>query len=225
MATVDFLGIPRLVLEGRLPRYQSVNSVYLGETIREWCRLAFNSYRARSILGKKPRMKGGKPVIGEPDADGRRWHQLKARTYRIKTGAESPPEGDIDYNYLDKINTRAAAYVLGMIEQIDFAQDGINIRTGRTLAGFHPPVRGPEKTILAGPDQIIDVQPISFTFRLAHEEEYANEVLEGTKYKRALYDEGVDRLWFERAVAVGLRYARIEYDRLLNTIGPPKFLR
>jgi hypothetical protein len=214
-------GIPPLVLKGRIPKYKSVNTVYLTSYIQNWFREAWRSYLMRSDLGDEPNMKkGGTPVIGQPDDDGYTWKQLQPRTYKIKAKLQA---NDSYKEYISGIQTRAAQAVLGVITNMSYAEgDGTNIRTGRTLASFAPPAKSGNK-LLKGPDQkiIINDNQVEVDSTV----DYADEVLYGHNYGRALYDEDVDSNWAQRAIIKALKDARIEYDRLVKRMGEPEYVK
>ena len=209
-------GIPKVVLAGRIPKYRSVNTVFLSETIREWYRLAYRSYIMRSDLGRPPNMSGdgNPPVIGRPDDDKKTWKQLKPSTYRTKkslqkTGAYT--------KHLEKINTVAANYVLGLIQTMNYRSgDGTNIRTGRLLAAFFPP-RMSGGRLVAGPDQSITISGlhVNIEFKIP----YAKRITLGYGLPRPIFVDGNDEDWMQKATLVGIREARKEYDRLVARHG------
>lgn len=214
-------GIPPLVLEGRIPSFKSVNTVFLNETIKHWYRLAWRSYLARSEMPDEPNMNPkGEPKYGGQDEDGLRWKQLRPRTIKIKAGLQRE---DKYTEYISKIRTPAARVVQNLLEQMDYgAGEGINIRTGRTLAAFAVP-RVVGNKLVAGPDQVIKINDNQVTMEVRHG--YAEEVTEGRQYGRALFEDDVDMTWFKKAMEEGLKAARVEYDRLVQRQGPPAYLK
>lgn len=211
-------GIPRLVLAGRIPRWKSVNEVFLTTVIQGWYRRAWRSYLMRSELGGEPNMDPkGEPVIGEEDDYERSWHQLKPDTYRIKASLQA----DGTYTeYLSRVKSAGAKAALKRIEQMNYEKgQGTNIRTGRLLAAFAPPYKSGKK-LIAGPDQSIKIDGNNSISMDVKNIDYADEILYGTKFKRALYDNGVENEWLQEAIQDGLKAAKVEYDRLASRFGP-----
>lgn len=210
-------GIPSAVLAGRIPRFKTVNTVFLASIVRKWYQLAYNSYVLRSDLGKPPNMKNGgdPPVRGLPDREKNTWKQLKPSTYRVKKSLQKTGKYT---EYLQRINTPAAEHVLEAIQTMNYRKgEGTNIRTGRLLASFFPP-RVVGGKLLAGPDQLIKINGlnIDIDFKIS----YAKRITEGLGLDRPVFVNGNDLEWLQKAIQIGLIEARKEYDRLSARYGP-----
>jgi hypothetical protein len=211
------LGIPKIVLEGRLPKYKSVHTIFTSYALFYFCKTAFESYLARSELGQKPDMSGRTKKQGRQDKDGLSWHQLKPRTYRIKL-----KPGALG-GHLEKVNTKASEEVQKFMEDVDFGRDGINIRTGRMLAAFYPP-RFVGGKLTGGPDQEVAVNGLSVTLNFPGIY-YADEILYGRQWHRALFANDIDERWMKEACERAIPYAKAEYDRLVRRYGEPNFMK
>lgn len=211
-------NIPKLILEGRIQGWESVNTIFLSTFIREWYKEAYRSYTMRSELLDTPARDKDPPKYGQEDTDGKRWVQLKESTYRMKKSLKKRGKHT---EYLSKVNTGAAKYVLeNVIEKLDYKTDGINIRTGRLLTSYAPPPLVGNK-LLAGPDQIIKVQPTSA--EMDSKVPWARQIQ--FNRDRPLYDEGVEDEWTKRAIPKAMDAAKAEYDRLVQRNGgPPRII-
>ena len=205
-------GIPLDIVQGLRRGYETVNTVFLHTTIREWYRLCYRSYLMRSrIESSNLKGDGTPPKYGEEDEDGHRWVQLKPSTIRLKKSLKKRGK---ETEYLSKIRSPVADYikenVLPMFDRS--VGDGINIRTGRLLASVYPPqVQG--QKLLAGKDQDIKIETLpNPAIEINSKVPWAPQIF--YHRSRPLFEDRYEDVWMEKAVAKGLAAAKIEYDRI-----------